>query len=310
MSLAQRLSEALKLHTVLPWGDGQRVKVRFPNVWVTYKGGRGAGGQVVGDIDAMLRAKKERDALHSTLVDFEKDFKAGHLAKGMTFGRHVEIAKVHLRKHAASMNRLIGDLEKIAPGEKNVGGYERVSGRVKTLSSVLGKVVRKHHRKLPSGEWDKSKPHLDRADKLKDMTGARILAEDTKGTRAVFDKFKAKYGDDIVSSEDMISHPREDGYRSIHAEFKDADGLVKEIQFRTPNQQTWANWSHDIYKPTKAKQREWLREAKKDPAMWHKIDKYATSMSAHYAKIDDGEKPGDKPECPEELKKSPFGCLD
>jgi len=333
---ARDLSEALfsemvlKLGTIRTWGDGKRIK-RAPHKWVRYRAGQGSGGQVRGDDEASERAHVERENLKSAVADLARDYKAGNLDKSLSFGKHVELAKRLLGRHSAALDSLVSSIRMLVPkgaptklgpckivkgkdmtGTRllMVGCYDRVSGRVKTLSSTFGKLSRKHHKQRPNGDFDMDQPHLNRADKLTDMTGTRLLMEDSKGAVDAFERLKAKYGDRIVSSEDMITRPRHDGYRSIHAEFVDEDGLVKEIQIRTPNQQKWADWSHDIYKPTNAKQKAARSKIDSDPALKRQFNGYAVGASDYYAKIDEGGEPGQMPECPEILSTSPFGCLD
>ena len=329
MTFSQELSEAVlsemtfKPGTVRPWGDGKRIKVGTGS-WVRYKAGQGGGGQVRDDEEAVKRAAKERGNLKSAVRDLRHDWLMGNLDSSLSFGKHIEVAKRQIGRHAASLDRMLGVLREIVPkgapetlggpckmvNGKEKGCYHRVSGRIKTLSSVLGKLSRKHHKPLPGGKFDMSRPHLNRADKLKDLTGARVLAEDNNGVREMFKKFQDKYGDRILSSEDMLTRGRSDGYRSIHAEFTDDDGLAKEVQFRTPNQHKWAEWSHHIYKPTETDQRDYIDRINDTPELRKQMDKYAADMSDYYSNIDEGGKPGEQPKCPEVLSKSPFGCLD
>jgi len=326
---AQELSEALlsemtfKPGTVRTWSDGKRVKLKN-GLWIRYKAGQGGGGQVRDDASAVERAKKERAMLRSAAAELKTDWEAGNIDTSLSFGKHIELAKRQLGRHAASLDRTLDGLRELVPkgSSEKVGGpcknvrgkevdcYNRVSGRVKTLSSVLGKMSRKHHKKLPSGEYDMSRPHLDRADKLQDLTGTRMLAENNAAVRALFQKVKAKYGDRILQSEEMLSQGRIDGYRSLHAEFIDDDGLTKEIQIRTPNQHRWSEWSHDIYKPTEDDQTAYLDQINGTPGLRKQMDKYAIDMSDYYGRIDEEQVPGERPECPEVVSKSPFGCLD
>jgi ppGpp synthetase/RelA/SpoT-type nucleotidyltranferase len=166
----------------------------------------------------------------------------------------------------------------------------KVKGRVKEVKSALGKLVRK--------------PKYKTADRLQDGTGMRVIAKDTKMLEQSIESLKKHYK--VIESDDYVTTPLQGdkglGYRSFHAIIEDDDGLQKEIQLRTPNQNMHADWCHDVYKPVTPEQ---------DAAMKQHADtiaQYARDMGNFFHKIDSGTKPPPPPPCPEPVQKH-FTCL-
>jgi ppGpp synthetase/RelA/SpoT-type nucleotidyltranferase len=147
-----------------------------------------------------------------------------------------------------------------------------VTGRVKKLDSILSKLEKK--------------PKYGTADRLQDTTGMRIVARDTASVLEHIERVKAEY--EIVGEpDDYITKPQESGYRSWHAIVKGGDGQEMEIQIRTPNQNDWAVWAHDAYKPQTAAQAELAQSPE--------VGEYAHAMSEWMARQDAGEDPGPRP---------------
>lgn len=210
--------------------------------------------------------------------------KSGKLAVGKTLDDHVKIAETFLSKHKEHLETSIEKLKSVMPeGVK-------VKGRVKELNSALGKLVRK--------------PKYGTVDKLQDGTGMRVIAKDTATLEQSINALKKSYK--IVNSDDYVSAPLGGdtglGYRSFHAIIEDADGLQKEVQLRTPNQNTHADWCHDVYKPVTPEQ---------DAAMKTHADTiaaYARKMGDYFHEVDSGKKPPAAPPCPEPVQ-TYFTCL-
>jgi ppGpp synthetase/RelA/SpoT-type nucleotidyltranferase len=160
-----------------------------------------------------------------------------------------------------------------------------VKGRVKDLESAVGKIARK--------------PKYGTATKLQDVTGTRVIMDTIDEVKATVNKIKAKY--DIVEEDDYISEAL-NGYRSHHLIAKDENGLEFEIQVRTKNQNTWADWAHDMYKPVNPAQEKAMAESSEE------INDFKMRMSAFFYAKDDPKAPSvAKPKCPESVKVS-FGC--
>lgn len=79
--------------------------------------------------------------------------------------------------------------------------------------------------------------------------------------------------------------------------------MVTEIQIRTPNQDKWANYTHNkIYKPSKK-----MHETTKENRV--AIYNYINEMSNHYYALDSGSTNVNKPNCPEIVRKT-IGCME
>ncbi len=204
------------------------------------------------------------------------------LSKDVTTAEeHVDIAERFLSKHASELPSTLDRVTKLCTSSVEV------TGRVKSLESALGKLIRK--------------PKYQTADKLQDGTGLRVLCKDMGDVKENVKRLQKAFK--VIEEEDYITKPKEGGYRSWHMIVEDRDGLQKEIQIRTPNQHVWAEWCHDIYKPQTDEQS--AAVAKFKPV----LDEYAEKIGEYFAAVDSGRKPDKKPDCPEPVKNSPFGCL-
>jgi len=106
---------------------------------------------------------------------------------------------------------------------------------------------------------------------------------------------------DVADEENYIQKSN-GGYRSMHFQIRDKDGLLSEIQVRTPNQDKWANWSHDnFYKPLDEGMKAFIE------SHYAEIETYAERMSDYYYRKDNGEE-ADTPECPQEITVV-LGCM-
>lgn len=190
-------------------------------------------------------------------------------------------ADAFLARHRATIDATIHKLESIAtPGAK-------VTGRVKEVDSALEKLDRKPdtYRK-PEDLWDGS--------------GLRVTCRNLDELKQNVDAIKHHFH--VVEENNYLEKPQ-GSYRSYHLQVKDKDGLMKEFQVRTPNQNRWADWCHDIYKPQSDQQRSSLKEHKDE------IMTYAQKMSDYYYDRDRGIDVPKPPPCPPVLHTT-FGCLD
>jgi ppGpp synthetase/RelA/SpoT-type nucleotidyltranferase len=323
MSIADQLAEVVyKVGTVRKRKDGEYQKVR-PGEWVRV--GKESpmhgvamaaqGGEVKRLGSKASRAEKrarEEAKLPGTVSAVAELVDSGHLAKGLSVDDHRKIAEDTIRLQQGALRPFLRDLSKLA-------GNGEVSGRLKTLESVLGKLVRRHHVPMLDKDgndivgkdgntvFDMSKPKLQRADQLSDITGARITHDTLDEVYKTAAKIVETYGEDrIAKMEDRVKQPLSSGYRSLHFDVIDFDGNKKEIQVRTRNQHRWAEWNHDFYKPRTENQVTWKKGAE---AQAIKVfEEYAKTMSEHFLAADSGKKPKPPP-CPEAVRKSPFGCL-
>ncbi len=162
--------------------------------------------------------------------------------------------------------------EKVYPGLK--AKLEQVtdgdlSGRVKTLESVVKKLKKKNVAKPPYTQ-----------NNMEDIIGMRLTFNNQKDILEAAKKIKDNFT--VTQEEDYITHPK-DGYRSYHLNIKH-DGKPAEIQLRTPNQTIWADWMHDTFydHPNETKARLGEEDFKKAKA-------YSLAMADYFAKLDRGE---------------------
>lgn len=183
-----------------------------------------------------------------------------------------------LRSKAIITNKLIKDDLSRSPMIK-------VTGRIKETESMVGKIGRKSD-------------HYKDVSDLRDISGVRAMAKDINGVNDTISHIREHYN--IVEEENNIDQDK-GGYRSYHVTVVDDAGIYTEIQVRTENQDTWANWCHDrFYKPASPKMAQFINSYKE------LITNYSLGMSNYYYEKDMGLNPS-KPECPPEIEQ--IGCL-
>lgn len=168
---------------------------------------------------------------------------------------------------------------------KNLEGVV-ISGRVKEIDSMVGKLARK--------------PELyATVNDLNDVSGVRVMADDLTGVFKSLEYIKDNYN--VVEEKNNIDVDR-DGYRSYHAIIDDGSGILSEIQIRTKNEDTWANYVHDrIYKPTDKKLKNYVDKNKE------MITNYVLDMSEYFHNLDMGMF-DERPDCPEKIEVV-MGCM-
>jgi ppGpp synthetase/RelA/SpoT-type nucleotidyltranferase len=279
--------ESFPIGTIRKWKKGAVVKVgENPIKWIS-------------DSPKARKLAKKKETqlkLDSTLQVFKKALGAGEVevtggkgksmvpfgTPGMSFRDYVRETNDQRKAHQKRLNGLMGELGEMAPE----GG--EVRGRIKTKESILGKMIRKP---------DEYKRPSD----LDDITGTQIIANSIKDVNEAISNVKKRYK--VVEEEDLIKKPRGD-YRSVHFVIEDDDGQRKELQVRTRNQDTFANWSHNVYKPFNKVQEKALRENKEEIKMFSK------RMSDFFFADDMGKNPPPppRPKCSKAISMS-FGCI-
>tara|TARA_R110001599_G_scaffold6599_1_gene32393 strand:- start:1782 stop:3125 length:1344 start_codon:yes stop_codon:yes gene_type:complete len=162
-----------------------------------------------------------------------------------------------------------------------------ISGRVKAIDSMVGKLARKPELYATVGD-------------LNDVSGVRVMTSDLDGVFKSLKYIKDNY--DVVEEKNNIDVDR-DGYRSYHAIIDDGSGVLSEIQIRTESQDVWANYVHDrIYKPKNNKLKNYVNHNKEA------ITGYIMQMSEYFHNKDKGIEEI-KPECPQEIEVE-LGCME
>jgi len=180
---------------------------------------------------------------------------------------HIMVFHQLAARHNATFAPFMEKLAAIAPA-----GTE-TKGRLKGYVSAIAKLAERH----------KAGKALKDPRALQDITGATIVVntiEEAKAARsAVIASFQtAPWKDDYMNT------PRGDGYRAFHIYTQDGEGLRREIQIKTRNQETWAAWAHELYKPTTKEQ----ADALSDPATRQAATLYGRRLSDALAMRDAG----------------------
>lgn len=180
------------------------------------------------------------------------------------------------------------NIEKTANDLQSMFATADIQFRVKTRKNMLEKMGRKTEYKDVSD--------------LQDVSGLRAVVDTNEQVLKVKTQIEKRYN--IVTEDDYVTTPKPPfNYRSVHINIKNPDGTVSEIQIRTPGQDKWATWAHDIvYKPGTAKMKKVIQ------ANINSVNAYAKDLSDYYEKLDHGEK-ATKPKCPPELEPVK-GCFD
>jgi N12 class adenine-specific DNA methylase/ppGpp synthetase/RelA/SpoT-type nucleotidyltranferase len=165
------------------------------------------------------------------------------------------------------------DFEKAYPGlhsklENTIPDGE-LSGRVKTLESVVKKLKKKNAKGEPFTQ-----------NNMEDIIGMRLTFDNQKDILDAASKIKTNFK--VTQDEDYITNPK-DGYRSYHLTVEH-DGKPAEIQLRTPNQTRWADWMHDTFYDHPAETKAQLGEDG-----FKRAKEYSLAMGNYYAKLDRGE---------------------
>ena len=118
---------------------------------------------------------------------------------------------------------------------------EQVSGRVKSVSSILEKMQRKH---IPMGRME---------EEVEDIAGIRIICQFEEDIETVASLIQNRSDMTIKSEKNYLKHVKQSGYRSLHLiiyyTVETLNGprkLQAEIQIRTMAMDFWATIEHSL----------------------------------------------------------------
>ena len=118
---------------------------------------------------------------------------------------------------------------------------EQVSGRVKSINSILEKMQRKNI------SWEELE------EKVEDIAGIRIICQFSEDIEKVADIIQERQDMRVLEIKDYITHMKESGYRSYHmiiayhVETLEGPREIKaEIQIRTLAMNFWATIEHSL----------------------------------------------------------------
>ncbi|MCC6093770.1 MAG: GTP pyrophosphokinase family protein [Eubacterium sp.] len=125
---------------------------------------------------------------------------------------------------------------------------EHVTGRVKSISSILDKMAKK---KIPPDQME---------EQVEDIAGIRIICQFTEDISRVADLITARTDIELVEIKDYIRNKKQSGYRSYHMvvryEVNTIQGpkkILVEIQIRTMAMDFWATTEHSLQYKYKGK---------------------------------------------------------
>lgn len=156
----------------------------------------------------------------------------------------IQLWREILDPYALAVDELIIKFNHIIDEYTNVGAYspiEQVTGRVKTISSILEKAQKKG---------------IDLAafeDSIDDIAGIRIICQFVEDIYRVVDIIKNRSDMTIVNEKDYINNAKKSGYRSYHLiisyaveTLKGKKELLVEVQIRTLAMNFWATIEHSL----------------------------------------------------------------
>ena len=118
---------------------------------------------------------------------------------------------------------------------------EQVSGRVKSVSSILEKMQRKH---IPIERMD---------EEVEDIAGIRIICQFEEDIETVASMIQKRSDMEIKSEKNYLKHMKQSGYRSYHLiiyytveTIEGPKRLQAEIQIRTMAMNFWATIEHSL----------------------------------------------------------------
>lgn len=156
----------------------------------------------------------------------------------------IQLWREILNPYELAVKELTVKFEHLIHEQRDRGLYspiEQVTGRVKTISSILEKAQKK------------SIAIEDITKKLEDIAGIRIICQFVEDIEKVVDIIKKRTDMEVKSEKDYITHMKESGYRSYHMivyyEVQTLQGSQRiqvEIQIRTLAMNFWSTIEHSL----------------------------------------------------------------
>ena len=149
-----------------------------------------------------------------------------------------------LTPYDLAVKELIVKFEHLIYEHRSRGLYspiEQVSGRVKTVASILEKAQKKN---IPIDEVE---------ERLIDIAGVRIICQFVEDIERVVEIIRRRTDMEVIHERDYINHMKESGYRSYHmivnywVQTLEGDRQIKvEIQIRTLAMNFWSTIEHSL----------------------------------------------------------------
>ncbi|MCC8067851.1 MAG: GTP pyrophosphokinase family protein [Clostridiales bacterium] len=156
----------------------------------------------------------------------------------------IQLWREILSPYDLAVKELVVKFEHLILEYRNQGLYspiEQVTGRVKTIASILDKAQKKN---VMVHEIE---------EKITDIAGVRIICQFVEDIQKVVEIIRQRTDMEIVSERDYINHMKDSGYRSYHIivwyEVQTTKGSRKihvEIQIRTLAMNFWSTIEHSL----------------------------------------------------------------
>jgi putative GTP pyrophosphokinase len=156
----------------------------------------------------------------------------------------IQLWREILDPYTLAVDELVIKFNHIIEEYRHVGAYspiEQVTGRVKTISSILEKAQKKN---IELSNFE---------EKIEDIAGIRIICQFVEDIYKVVDIIKRRSDMRVKSEKDYIVHVKKSGYRSYHMivyydveTLKGKKEIQVEIQIRTLAMNFWATIEHSL----------------------------------------------------------------
>ena len=156
----------------------------------------------------------------------------------------IQLWREILTPYDLAVKELIVKFEHLIYEHRSQGLYspiEQVTGRVKTIASILDKAQKKN---IPVSEIE---------EKLLDIAGVRIICQFVEDIRKVAAIIRKRTDMEVILERDYINHMKDSGYRSYHMivnyEVQTLQGgrnIKVEIQIRTLAMNFWSTIEHSL----------------------------------------------------------------
>lgn len=149
-----------------------------------------------------------------------------------------------LSPYVMAVDELILKFDSLRREFQEQGQYcpiEHVTGRVKSISSILDKMAKKN---IPPEKME---------EQIEDIAGIRIICQFTEDISRVASLITSRTDIELVEIKDYIRNQKQSGYRSyhmvVHYEVNTINGpkkILVEIQIRTMAMDFWATTEHSL----------------------------------------------------------------
>ncbi len=159
-------------------------------------------------------------------------------------GMEIQLWRSILCPYELAVKELVLKFEHIITEHRENDLYspiEQVSGRVKSVSSILEKMQRKH---IPMERME---------EEVEDIAGVRIICQFEEDIETVASLIQKRMDMEIKSEKNYLKHMKQSGYRSYHLiiyytveTIQGPKKLQAEIQIRTMAMNFWATIEHSL----------------------------------------------------------------